>query len=246
MASVPRISLGLDPLRRDNPWPKFTYGEIEPFHLPLDDGGRAGRELITDIIKARRIDLMLEIGCFLCGSTQQWLRASQKLTVIGADPWDRNWAGYVRQLSVDPLQARMVFHLSEEQIAKVIQDLRRFGNFAVAMNNVRLYKDRFIPVRQKSPEVLQYLCDREIIPQLIYMNADRKREDLDVAHKLFPAAILCGDGWLASDETGESRVRKQVKAFAAQHGYEVRDARQTWLLLAPENATTDSGDAGTA
>jgi len=244
MASVPRISLGLDPLRRDNPWPKFSYGEIEPFHLPLDDSGRAGRELITDIITSRGIELMLEIGCLLCGSTRQWLGASQKLTVIGADPWERNWAGLLRQMAADPLQARMVSHLGDERVATIIRDLRLFGNFAVAMNNVRLYKERFIPVRQKSPEVLSYLSEREVVPQLIYMNADKKREDLNTAHRLFPAAILCGDGWLAADETTESRMQKQVKAFAAAHGYDVQSTRRTWLIV-PEAATggSDATDA---
>ncbi|MGD0189800.1 MAG: hypothetical protein ABSD74_03560 [Rhizomicrobium sp.] len=233
MPPVSRIGLGLKPLRRDNPWPDFGYGEIEPFYLPLDGGGRGGRELIIDIIKERSIELMLEVGCFLCGSTLQWLRASEKLTVIGADPWDSNWAAYIEGMALDPMRARTVYHLSDEQIAKVVHNLRRFGNYCVAMNNVRLYKDRFIPVRRRAPEVFRYLHERGIEPGLIYIDADKQREDLDTAFQLFPKAVLCGDDWLWPDENGVMRMQEHVKAFAREHGHEVSNSRQTWLLVAP-------------
>jgi hypothetical protein len=233
MPPVSKIALGLKPLRRDNPWPDFGYGEIEPFYLPLDGGGRGGREIIFEVIKERDVDLMVEIGCFLCGSTLQWLRASDKLTVIGADPWDSNWAAYIENMAIDPMRARTVYHLKDEQIATIVHNIRRYGNFCVAMNNVRLYKDRFIPVRRRSPEVLTYLHERGIEPKLIYIDADKKREDLDVARKLFPNAVICGDDWLWPDETGKMVMQEHVKDFAREYGYEVRSARQTWLLLAP-------------
>src|SRR6185312_10239096 len=233
MPPVSKIALGMKPLRRDNPWPDFGYGEIEPFYLPLDGGGRGGREIILDVIKERGVELMVEIGCFLCGSTLQWLRASDKLTVIGCDPWDSNWAAYIENMAQDPLRARTVYHLSDEQIATVVHNLRRFGNFCVAMNNIRLYKNRFVPVRRRSPEVLTYLSERGIEPQLIYIDADKKREDLDAARKHFPNAVICGDDWLWPDETGKMVMQEHVKAFAKEYSYEVRSARQTWLLLAP-------------
>ena len=223
----------MKPLRRDNPWPDFGYGEIEPFSLPLDGGGRGGREIILEVIKERGIELMVEIGCFLCGSTLQWLKASPKLTVIGCDPWDSNWAAYIENMALDPMRARTVYHLSDEQIATIVHNIRRHGNFAVAMNNVRLYKDRFVPVRRRSPEVLGYLADRGIEPQLIYIDADKKRDDLDVARKHFPNAVICGDDWLWPDETGKMVMQEHVKDFAKEYGYEVRSARQTWLLIAP-------------
>ena len=223
-------------LRRDHPWPEFDYANVEPFYLPLDGGGQGGRELIFDAIKEHNVELMIEIGCFLCGSTLQWLRASDRLTVIGADPWDGNWADYIGDIALDPLQCRTVNHLTDEQIANAVHNLRKFGNFCVAMNNVRQYKERFIPVRQKSPDVLHHLRQRGIMPGLIYIDADKKRADLEVARALFPGAVICGDDWLWPDETGVMIMQEHVKAFAREHGYEVRSARQTWLLVAPKPA----------
>lgn len=229
-----RISLGLKALLRDNPWPEFGYGEIEPFMLALDGNGRGGREIVIEVIREKQISLMVEVGCFLCGSTLQWLRASDELTVIGVDPWDGNWAGYIAQTALDPIRSRSVWHLSEAQIATIVANLRRHGNFAVAMNNVRLYKHRFYPVRRRSPEALKYLHLRQIVPELIYIDAGKHREDLDTAYELFPKAVLTGDDWLWPDETGVFRMQEHVKAFAAEHGFEVRSARQTWVLARPE------------
>lgn len=225
-----RITQGLRALRRDNPWPEFGYGEHEPFYLPLDGGGRGGREIIVEAIVQHKVELMVEIGCFLCGSTLQWLRASDSLTVIGVDRWDSNWAAYIENLTQDPMRARTVFHLADQQIETIVTNLRRHGNFCIALNNVRRYKNRFIPVRRSSPEALSYLQKRGIEPQLIYIDAGKERQDLDVAHELFPNALLCGDDWLWPDETGVLRMQENVKAFAAEHGFEAKSARQSWLL----------------
>lgn len=231
-----KVTQGLRALRRDNPWPEFGYGEHEPFYLPLDGGGRGGRELIVEVIQRRRIELMVEIGCFLCGSTLQWLRASETLTVIGVDKWDSNWAAYIEKLAQDPLRARTVFHLDDKQIETIVANLRRHGNFCTALNNVRLYRQRFIPVRRSSPEALGYLHARGISPQLIYIDAGKEREDLDVAHELFPEAILCGDDWLWPDADGVMVMQENVRAFARERGFEVRSSRQSWLLE-PRSAT---------
>lgn len=233
------ILSGMNALRRDNPWPEFIYGEVEPFFLPLDGGRRAGhewgggRELIIEVIRQHNIELMVEVGCFLCGSTLQWLRASEKLTVIGVDPWEGNWAAYVERLPLDPMQMRTVFHLTDREIATAVANLRRHGNFAIALNNVRLYKSRFIPIRQRSPEALTYLKERQIKPQMIYIDAGKHRNDLDAAFKLFPDAILTGDDWLWPDESGVMRMQENVKAFAAEHNFEIKSARQSWVLIPP-------------
>ena len=245
MAPVSRITLGQKFLLRDNPWPEFGYGEHEPFFLPLDGGGRGGREIIFEIIKEKKIELMVEVGCFLCGSTLQWLQSSEKLTVIGVDPWDGNWAAYIEQLAVDPVRSRSVWHLKDDEIARIVGNLRRFGNFCIAMNNVRRYRERFIPVRRRSPEALDYLATRDIKPQLVYFDAGKERKDLDEAIRVFPEAIICGDDWLWPDESGSLRMQENVKAFAAEHGFEIRNSRQTWLLLPKTLAASRAASAET-
>lgn len=232
-APVSKILNGLKFLRRDNPWPEFPYGDYAPFNLPLDGGGRGGREILIDLIQQRDVKLMVEVGCFLCGSTLQWLNASKDLTIIGVDPWEGNWAAYIETMAVHPSQSRSVWHLSEEEIARVVTMLRQHGNFANAMNNVRLYKDRFIPVRRKAPDCFAYLKERQIEPDLIYIDAFKTREDLDAAYAQYPDAIIAGDDWLWPDENGVMVMQEHVKAFAKDHGFEVEDKRQTWIVHKP-------------
>ena len=133
-------------------------------------------------------------------------------------------------LALHPVQSRSVWHLSEEEIARTVGNLRRHGNYATALNNVRLFKDRFVPVRRSAPEAFEYLRMRKIEPELIYIDAGKTREDLDAAYAAFPDAVLCGDDWLWPDDTGKMVMQEHVKDFAREHGIKVEDKRQTWLL----------------
>lgn len=219
---LPDITEGMAALRRDHPWPQLPLG-VDPFYLSLDGGGRS---LITDLIREHEITLMLEVGCFLCGSTRQWLDASPTLQIIGVDPWDGNWSMYVRQRTAEgsPMMDTLE---NPDEIANTIQ---RHGNFTLALNNIRDERDRFIPVRQRSPEALRYLKKRQILPELIYIDAFKSDEDLWVAHEVFPRSILCGDDWTWRDEDGRYLMRDHVEAFAAEKDFDVRAEGATWLI----------------
>lgn len=225
VAPLPGITVGVPALRRDNPWPELPL-DVDPFYLSLDGGGR---HLITDVIREQDITLMVEIGCFLCGSTRQWLEASPTLTVIGVDPWDGNWSVHVRTRNAEG--NRTMGTLSDpEETADTIQ---RHGNFRLALNNVRQYRDRFIPVRQRSPAALDYLHQRKIVPQLIYIDAAKDEDELWVAHQLFPDAILCGDDWNWRDDDRRCRMREHVERFVEAHGFSVDAEDATWIISKP-------------
>lgn len=228
--SAPPLLSGLEPLRRDNPWPEFPYGEHEPFHLALDANGDGGREIILRQILEKDIKLMVEVGCFLGGSALHWLGAKPDLNLIGVDPWENSWARYTEQMARDPNMSRHVEHMSDVEVARISGLLRQYGNFAVAANNLRAYRDRFIPVRRYSPEALQYLKDRDVAVEMIYIDAFKHRGDLDAAYDLFPDVLLCGDDWLWPDETGELVMQREIKAFAVEHGFDIEDKRQSWVL----------------
>ena len=220
--ALPEIIAGMDALRRDNPWPELPAG-VEPFYLSLDAGGR---HLVIDAIREHGVTLMLEIGCFLCGSTRQWLDSSPDLEVIGVDPWDGNWSTYVRKKAEE---GHPIFAALEDPVA-LADTIQRYGNYCVALNNIRDERDRFIPVRQRSPEALHYLKRRGIQPQLIYIDAFKSDEDLWVAHDLFPRSILCGDDWNWPDEDGRFRMREHVERFADEKGFTIEAEGATWLL----------------
>jgi hypothetical protein len=223
--SLPEVTTGIDALRRDNPWPELPAG-VAPFYLSLDAGGR---HLVTDAIRENGVTLMLEIGCFLCGSTRQWLDSSPDLEIIGVDPWDGNWSTYFRKKTDE---GHPIFAALENPLA-LADTIQRYGNYRIALNNIRDDRDRFIPVRRRSPKALHYLRARGIQPQLIYIDALKSDEDLWVAHDLFPRAILCGDDWNWPDDTGRLRMREHVERFAAEKGFTIEAEGATWLIPAP-------------
>ena len=238
-SQLPNVTVGMEALRRDNPWPELPLS-VEPFYLSLDSLDGGGRHLITDLIREQRINLMLEIGCFLCGSTRQWLAASPDLVVIGVDPWDGNWSRYIREMAAE--KDHMLDELSDPMaLADTVQ---RYGNYSLALNNVRDHRDRFIPVRRRSPEALRYLKARAIRPELVYIDAFKSDEDLWVAHELFPKAVLCGDDWTWQDEAGRYRMREHVEHFVDEKGFEVHAEGATWIVSTPPGpADWDGGGA---
>ena len=233
---LPEIIGGMDALRRDNPWPPLP--RVEPFYLSLDAGGR---HLVIDAIREHGVTLMLEIGCFLCGSTRQWLDSSPDLMVIGVDPWDGNWSTYLRQKAEEG-------HPLFPEDPTLADTIQRYGNYRIALNNVRDQRDRFVPVRQRSPEALHYLRRRGIQPQLIFIDAFKSDEDLWVSHDLFPRAILCGDDWNWADEGGRFPMRDNVERFADEQGFTIEAEGATWLLppMPPRQPVPWNADAARA
>ena len=187
---------------RDNPFPELP-DSLQPFYYVLDAGGR---HLVTDAIQERNVSLMVEIGCFLCGSTRRWLESSPRLTVIGIDPWDDNWGNYIRKKVA-------AGHGSIRTLADplaTVRSVEEYGNYRAALRNVEAWRDRFIPVRRRSPEALYYLKRRNVYPEMIYIDAYKEEEDLQVADELFPGAILCGDDWDWRDKDGELVMQRNV------------------------------------
>lgn len=140
----------LDQLKAQYSYPE-TRPDFKPFYWCLDDGGR---ELIKELILERKISLMVEIGVFFGGSSKQWLETSSELTVIGIDPFPKLVGYFVRTA-----------HLYKETIdyGELDYDLlrkqldRQDSTYHSALSNLWSYRERFIPIRGRSPEKLYEL-----------------------------------------------------------------------------------------
>ncbi len=86
----------------------------------------------------------------------------------------------------------------------------------------------------RSPEALEYLKKRGIEPDLIYIDAFKKRIDVDVALDLFPDAVVCGDDWNWKNSEGEMQMQENVLGVAKERGLSVVADRATWILNADE------------
>lgn len=198
---------------------------IEPFYFSLDGGGR---ELVTQALINRNVNLMLEIGCFLCGSTIQWLDSKSDLQVVGIDLWEGNSASYLKKYEDNPLFDRYWGGTADK--TGIIESVRHNGTFLSALANVRRFGDRFIPVKGRSPDILPELSDLGLRPQLIYFDSDKVLHDLEVCRELFPDAVLCGDDWTWAGPDGDFPARKAVESFIRRNNLNVRVNRATWLI----------------
>ena len=220
----------LDMLKRDNPWPDISDIEQVPFVLALGSGEEAGRQLIINKIREANIKLMIEVGVFLGGSTVQWLESKNNLEVIGIDPWTGSWGKYIYSMINSPNMSTHLNQFCIEEIESIIKSLDKHGNYKIALNNLTKYRHRFIPIRQYSPKALVYLKKYGIWPELIYIDAFKRKIDLEVAYALFPNSVLCGDDWQWRDANGDFGMQRIVKVFASKYNFDIEAERQTWIL----------------
>jgi hypothetical protein len=199
---------------------------ISRYDFSLDGGGR---NLVTTAIDENNIKLMLELGCFLCGSTRLWLEHDPNLIVVGIDPWEGDWATPLR--SHHAVKNPKPWRTIPDREA-FLSSVEKHGPFLSAMANVQEFKDRFFPVPGFSPEKLYEIKELGVNPELIYFDADKKPEHLEAAHTLWPDAILTGDDWTWNEDKGFP-ARQVVQAFAEKHGFVAKARGATWILRRP-------------
>ncbi|MDY6938071.1 MAG: hypothetical protein SWY16_10435 [Cyanobacteriota bacterium] len=216
------LNMQLNTLKEKYPFPLIQG--VKPFYFSLDGGGR---ETIIKEIQEQNIELVLEIGSFLCGSTIQWLESSNSLTVIGVDPWEGNFASILDRYNKNPIFDSCFQKIEDRQ--EFIQSVCNNGPYLSALANVKKYKERFIPIQAYSPKALYEIASMGITPQLIYFDSNKVLDDLDVCMELFPEAILSGDDWTWGAERGFP-VQKAVKEFCQQHKFSFTAKRATWMI----------------
>ena len=206
-------------VRERFPWPKLPEG-TQTWVANMDGGGRS---LVGELLDRPKVDTMLEVGSFLGGSTLRWLASSPRLELVAVDPWRLVRVGdYVAS-------GETWFPWSKPSPELVEQLNTPDGFYYTFLANLRLFADRMVPVRGGA-ERLEELHELGLRPKLIYIDAGKKRRELDLCRRLWPEAILSGDDYWWRDDSGAYRMQRHVQDFAREHGLRVRHRRQTWLL----------------
>lgn len=202
---------GLETLRKKYPWPSRRPHE-NLSEWSIDAGGK---KLVVDVIRERGAPLVVELGAFLGGSARIWLEANPNLVLICVDPWEGGWwAEYARRHG-------------RKRLAAVF--LQPDGPFDAFISLMWVFRDRLIPVRGRSLEVLEELRELEIEPDLFFLDNDKSGQELEVCERLFPRAVLSGDDWTWGKD-GVYPIQKAVREFCRQHRYSVQAKDCTWVL----------------
>lgn len=205
-----------DPLARIRarfPWPE-ERPHVAPIPWSMDYGGR---RLITDAIKSRNVRVVLEIGSFLGGSARQWLAAGPDVVVVCIDPW-KDIVGPRPLWDKHPLGRAFGAQLRE--VAGV------FNSFLSSMWDVR---NRVIAVRGLSAVVARELHALGLEPDLIYIDADKKGNEIAECDALFPDALIGGDDWNWSDGYGFPIRAPAYRSTRTRNRF-LKHYGNTWLI----------------
>lgn len=203
-------------LRERFPWPSLKPA-VEPIAWSMDHGGR---ELITATLASRRLRIVLEIGVFLGGSARQWLDASGELVVVAVDPWRDLRRGARPKSFVErhPLGQRYGKQLFAPD-----------GLYDSFIASLWDYRHRVVPARGVGIDILPQLHAVGLQPDLIYVDADKKGDELPMCAELFPKALIGGDDWIWQD--GRTfPIRGPVRATALRQQRVLKHVDQTWLI----------------
>lgn len=148
--------------------------------------------------------------------------------MVGVDPWGPDLVAQCERYVGRETLNRAYPDAADQQA--FVDDARTHGVMAMALANLRDYRDRFIPIRATTPEVVPALRAAEVKADVVFIDADKKIEDLEVAHIFWPDAILCGDDWHWGRTKGYP-MRKIVGRFAEAHGFDIRADHATWVLI---------------
>jgi hypothetical protein len=214
----------LETLRSQNPWPDIHELDGQPSYVWSLDGG--GRHLIVDLIRERKPKVFLEVGVFVGGSSLQWLQnSSDDMTLLAADIWDHGAENFVFKMAHEPAQ----WIVDMEPVQALQMPLKEYGIYKVAMHNLRDFRNRVIPLRMAAAKLYSYIKTFGE-PDIIYIDANKERQDYVLAHETFPNSILCGDDWGWRNKEGEMVVRSYVYEVAKARDCTVTAERATWVL----------------
>jgi hypothetical protein len=218
-----RLDEGIDVILTANPWPDLRELEGQPPYLWSLDGG--GRELITGLIRGINATTMLEIGSFLGGSAISWLESDPTLILIVADPWDWDCASWLRVIIASPPE----WIQDKGLLERLVPPIEKHGMFKIALHNLRKYRDRLIPLKMRAEQAYRYVSVFGE-PDIIYIDANKERQDYVLAHEIFPNSIISGDDWEWTNDKGIMVVRDYVSEVAKLRGCRVVARRATWIL----------------
>jgi hypothetical protein len=197
-------------LKEMYPWPA-TRPAVSPIDWAMDGGGRS---LVTDAIRKHNLKVILEVGVFLGGSLRTWLEASPDVVVLAVDPWEGTWGGVARRFG------------HPEYAEQLDRDNGPYESF---LSSLWEYRDRVIPIRGYSPDVLYEIASMGIVPDLLYLDADKLGREIEVCNELFPGILCSGDDWLHGDVSGFP-IRKPVREFCRNHSKHLKIKGHTWLI----------------
>lgn len=227
---MPKPEFALQHLGSLHGWPEqASIAGVEPFTWALDGGGR---QLIDAVISAKPTAVLVEIGSFMGGAARRWLSQFPDLRCICIDPWRPNLVDYVARLDKVEWAAKSY---GVDTIRYYAELLREHGPLRVVQNNLAEFQERCFLVQMGVPEAFEELAALGLHPDIVFLDAMKRREEFEGADTAFPDAIICGDDWSWKDDCGNYPVRRFAADLAARRRGRVFADRATFVIDEPRH-----------
>ena len=206
-------------------------------------GNHHGRDLITSLItdEARQTDelLMIEVGAFLGGSALRWAKASPKCRIIAIDPWANDHTEYLKSVYTDPNRRSMLSDINEDDFKTTLAYLQSNGSLSYT-KQITHSQPNIGLVRSQSPAFLLSLYFRQVYPDIIYFDADKEGQDIELAISLFPSSIICGDDYLWTDQSKINPIMSCLEKLTKSNGRVIFKKGQSWILGTQIDSVTEN------
>ena len=214
---------------------KVAFNSVTPalhainFHM---DGG--GREIIENeikkIIENKGKVNVLEIGCFLGDSSRRWLRCGESVHLIACDFFasgSKIFKNYTEK-KVD-WACKQLDCYSQDELNAFYSDLdSNDGHLRCFKALMKEYLDRITVFKGDFAENAAEIAS-SIDVDLIFLDADKSQELLEIAHQYFPNAIMTGDDWGWGAHLGFP-IRKAVTNFCVQNNFDFQADKASWII----------------
>ena len=211
-------------LKQSFPWPANAH---ENRHMRETYTGR-GKGIVVELVIERKLSTMLEVGSFLGSSIDFWLNACPGLQIVSVDPLGGGWAGtHCKKLRYNQ---HCLLDLTEENIAYLDSEEGLYKTFLKNMNS---YRDQLVLIRSTAADAIKQLQESRFSPDVIYLDADKSYQNLEMLFGAFPDAIISGDDYRWKNAEGIEVMKKNVNDFAQAHNLCVVSHFDTWLLRRP-------------
>jgi len=225
----------INKLRRDFPQAAIsTACKLMPLEAIELFSKNSGRDILERHLQKLELDsqeqkLFIEFGALLGGSCQRWLSATETFHILAIDHWPAEPSKVILGLLGDPKTKASLSHISPKKVNKLLDDLEKYG-FQQYLINCCFNPDRFTIIRAKLPDILFYLYDRMIYPSVMYFDADKDWNSIEIALNLFPCSTICGDDYLWQSDCMENNIPAKLNEVSKNKALNLEVSGNSWIL----------------
>lgn len=205
-----------------------TLGKVYPFLFGMEGGGKhlIDHEIRKKIMANGRCKI-LEVGLFLGSSAFHWLDTHKEVELIGVDLFARNESVFEYYLNENIGWA--VSQLARTDAEAFLRSYKEHGQELIFFKNLECFKDRISIYRGNFNKIIDEIKADHPDVDIVFLDADKRREMIDLAHRCYPDALISGDDWSWGESQGFP-MQLAVKAFCNDNHMEWESVAATWKI----------------